>query len=204
MTIRIGLIDDHPVVIGGLEAALNAVDGLSVRARAGTLAEAAALLARDDLDVVLLDIRLTDGNGLSLLHADRLPPPAVVVFSSFTSTQYASAAIRLGAQGFLLKLAPLDEVVEAIRQVAAGGSWFTAAQLRASVRGYVTLSPRERDVVELVLAGCSNDEIAGRLGISAKTVESHLSRLFERFEVMSRLELGLRAEREGWLDFEAR
>jgi DNA-binding NarL/FixJ family response regulator len=202
MTIRIGLIDDHPVVIGGLEAALNAIADFEVVASAGNLSEGTALLARSDIDVVLLDVRLADGNGLSLLQVDRPPRPAVIVLSSFKTTQYVSAAVRFGAQGFLLKTAPLDDVAQAIRQVTGGGSWFTAEQLRASATGFVTLTPRDREVLQLVLGGHSNDEIAARLRISAKTVEAHLSRLFERFGVMSRLELGLRAEREAWLDLE--
>ena len=204
LTIRIGLVDDHPLVLGGLEAALDAVEGFDVVARAGTIGEARALLAHDDLDVVLLDIRLSDGNALSLLGPDRVPPPAVLVLSSFTNTQYVSAAISLGAQGYLLKTAPIEDVTDAVRTVAGGGSWFSAAQLRAAGKGFVTLTARERQVVELVMTGCTNDEIAARLKVSPKTIEAHLSRLFERFDVVSRLELGLRAEREGWLDFEAR
>lgn len=204
VTVRIGLVDDHPLVIGGLRAALSAITGLEVAATAGTLADARTLLARGDLDVVLLDVRLADGNALSLLGPERVPPPAVLVLSSFTSTQYVSAAISRGAQGYLLKTAPIEEVVAAIRTVAGGGAWFTAEQLRTSARGGVTLTPRERQVVELVLTGATNDEIAARLGITTKTIEAHLSRMFQRFDVMSRLELGLRAEREGWLDLEPR
>jgi len=134
VTIRIGLVDDHPVVLDGLAAALGAVPGLEVAARAGTIAGATALLARADLDVVLLDVRLGDGNALSLLRDRPAPGPGVVVLSSFTSGQYVAAAIRLGAQGFVLKTAPLEEVAEAVRLVAAGGSWFTAAQLRTEPR----------------------------------------------------------------------
>jgi DNA-binding NarL/FixJ family response regulator len=202
VTIRIGLVDDHPVVLDGLAAALGAVPGLEVAARAGTIAGAAALLARADLDVVLLDVRLGDDNALSLLRGRPVPGPAVLVLSSFTSGQYVAAAIRLGAQGFALKTAPLEEVAEAVRLVAAGGSWFTAAQLRAGAEGPVRLTGRERDVVGLLVDGLSNDEIASRLAVSVKTVEAHLSRLYGRLGAMSRLELGLRAEREGWLDLD--
>ena len=204
MTIRIGIVDDHPVVLGGLEAGLGTVAEFEVVARAGSVAEAKSMLARQDLDVVLLDVRLSDGNSLPLLgRSDRGPKPAVIVLSSFKTTQYVAAAIRFGAQGFLLKTAPLEELVEAIRQVGTGGSWFTAEQLRTGRAGYVALTPRERDVLGLVLGGHSNDEIASRLHTSRKTIEAHLSRLYERFGVLSRLELGLRAEREGWLDVES-
>jgi DNA-binding NarL/FixJ family response regulator len=205
MTIRIALVDDHPVVVDGLQAALGASPGLEVVARAGTIREAEALLARDDLDVVLMDVRLPDGNGLELLErtqGSRLA--AVIVLSSFEAAQYVAAAVRYGAGGFLVKTAPLDEVVDAVRRVAAGGSAFSAGQLRVGLEGPVRLRPRERDVLRRVLAGQSNDEIAAGLRTSRKTVEKVLSQLFARFDVSSRLELGLRAEREAWLEIEPR
>lgn len=205
MTIRIGIVDDHPIVVGGLDAALSAVEDFEVGARAGTIHDAEALLARDGLDVVLMDIRLPDGNGLELLQrTDGSRKAAVIVLSSFEAAQYVAAAIRFGAQGFLVKTAPLDDVVEAVRRVAAGGSAFSASQLREGLKGPVRLRPRERDVLRRVLAGQSNDEIAAGLQTSRKTVEKNLSRLFERFGVASRLELGLRAEREAWLEIEPR
>lgn len=205
MTVRIGIVDDHPVVVGGLAAALDAVEGLEVVARAGTIRDAEGLLARDGLDVILMDVRLPDGNGLELLErTDGTRTAAVIVLSSFEATQYVAAAVRFGAQGFLVKTAPLDEVVDAVRRVAAGGSAFSAGQLREGVKGPVQLRPRERDVLRRVLAGQSNDEIAAGLQTSRKTVEKNLSQLFQRFGVASRLELGLRAEREAWLEIEPR
>jgi DNA-binding NarL/FixJ family response regulator len=205
MTVRIGIVDDHPVVVGGLAAALDAVEGLEVVARAGTIRDAEGLLARDGLDVILMDVRLPDGNGLELLErTGGTRTAAVIVLSSFEATQYVAAAVRFGAQGFLVKTAPLDEVVEAVRRVAAGGSAFSAVQLREGVKGPVQLRPRERDVLRRVLAGQSNDEIATGLQTSRKTVEKNLSQLFQRFGVASRLELGLRAEREAWLEIEPR
>jgi DNA-binding NarL/FixJ family response regulator len=205
MTVRIGIVDDHPVVVGGLAAALDAVEGLEVVARAGTIRDAEGLLARDGLDVILMDVRLPDGNGLELLErTDGTRTAAVIVLSSFEATQYVAAAVRFGAQGFLVKTAPLDEVVDAVRRVAAGGSAFSAGQLREGIKGPVQLRPRERDVLRRVLAGQSNDEIAAGLRTSRKTVEKNLSQLFQRFGVASRLELGLRAEREAWLEIEPR
>ena len=205
MTVRIGIVDDHPVVVGGLAAALDAVEGLEVVARAGTIRDAEGLLARDGLDVILMDVRLPDGNGLELLErTGGIRTAAVIVLSSFEATQYVAAAVRFGAQGFLVKTAPLDEVVDAVRRVAAGGSAFSAGQLREGVKGPVQLRPRERDVLRRVLAGQSNDEIAAGLRTSRKTVEKNLSQLFQRFGVASRLELGLRAEREAWLEIEPR
>ena len=200
--IRVGLVDDHPVVMGGIEAALAMAPEVEVAARAGTVDGAAGLLARSDLAVVLLDIRLPDGNGLELLaRTIRSRVPAVIVFSSFEARQYVAAAIRFGAQGFLLKTAPIEDLVEAIRCVAGGGTAFTSDQLRDG--GYVSLTQRERDLVRLVIAARSNDEIAATFQTRRKTVETQLSRLYERVGVTSRVELAVRAEREGWLDVAA-
>jgi len=202
VTIRVALVDDHPVVIGGLDAALSTVDDLTVVAHGANVAEAREILARDDVDVVLLDVRLPDGNGIELLaeRRDRATGPAVVVLSSFMTSQYVGAALRYGAQGFLLKTAPLEDLVAAIRQVAAGGSAFTAEQLRDGQQKFVSLTVREREVLRLVLEGRSNDEIGAALGAARKTVESHLGNLYLRYGVASRIELALRAEREGWLE----
>ena len=201
MMIRVGLVDDHPLALSGLDAALATVDGMEVVAHAGSLAAARELTNRPDLDVLLLDIRLPDGNGLALLsEVGRRRRPAVIVLSSFDMSQYVAAAVRFGAQGFVLKTAPLEELISAIRRVAEGGSAFTAEQLREGRSGFVALSHRERDVLRLILESRSNDEVASALHISPKTVEAHLSRLYERFGAMSRTELALRAEREGWLD----
>lgn len=199
--IRIALIDDHPVVLQGLEAALATVSDVEIVARGGTFAEAFAIIERNDVDVLLLDIRLPDGNGLELLGvASRRGRPAVLILSSFRSRQYVAAALRFGAHGFLLKTTPLAELISAIRSVAAGGTAFTTDQIREGQAGFVKLTEREREIVRLVLAGRSNDEIAVTLKTSRKTVEYHLSRLYERFGIMTRVELALRADHEGWLD----
>jgi DNA-binding NarL/FixJ family response regulator len=199
LTIRVALIDDHPVVLGGLDAALGAIADLAVVAHGQSLAEGRTILERNDVDVALLDIRLPDGNGLALLS--ELAPgrrPAVIVLSSFRTTQYVAAAVRFGAQGFVLKTAPLTELIESIRRVAEGGSAFTAEQLRT---GFVAMTPRELQVLRLVVRGQSNDEIGNEIHASRKTVEAHLSRLYERLGIRGgRIELAIRAEREGWLE----
>jgi DNA-binding NarL/FixJ family response regulator len=158
-------------------------------------------MARSDVDVALVDVRLPDGVGTSLIgNADESGRPAMLMLSSFDHPQYVAAALRLGAHGFLLKTAPLDEIVDAVRRVAAGGTSFTAEQIRESRTADVRLTERERSILRLVLESLSNDEIAARLGLSRKTVEANLTRLYDRFDVLSRTELALRAEREGWLD----
>jgi DNA-binding NarL/FixJ family response regulator len=195
-TIRIAIIDDHPVVREGTAALLAGQQGIEVVGTAGSVEQARTLLNEIDVDVVLLDIRLGSESGLHLLSSGD-EGPAIVMLTAYDYPQYAEAALRLGAAGFVLKTAPLSELVDAIRRAAAGGLAFS---VRPARHRPIHLSTREHDVVRLVVDGYSNDEIAGTLGIAAKTVETYLRRLFERFDLMSRTELATRALREGWLD----
>lgn len=196
--IRLLIVDDHPVVRDGTAALLAAQAGIDVVGTAGSIDEATALIAATPADVLLLDIRLGTDSGLRLLTETADDAPAIIVLTAYDYPQYAEAALRLGASGFVLKTAPLAELLDAIRRVAAGGMAFSIRP-RAGA-GLARLSERELDVVRLVVEGRSNDEIGARLGIGPKTVESHLRRLFERFDLASRTELATRALREGWLD----
>ncbi len=206
MTIDVLLVDDHPVVLDGVTAALAAESDLRVVGRATTVVEARAALATSEPDVVLVDIRLPDGSGLDLVAeaAARQPRPAWIVLSSFETPQYLAVAMEIGAVGYLLKTAPTAEIVAAVRAAARGGVAFTAAQLAAArASGVVRLSQVDRGIVHGLLDGRSNDEIGAAVGIAERTVEVHLSRLYDRFGVTSRTELALLAEREGWLDLPA-
>ena len=195
--IRLIVVDDHPVVREGTASLLAAQPGVAVVATAGSIDDARAAIDRVEADVLLLDIRLGSDSGLRLL-GERRDGPAIIVLTAYDYPQYAEAALRLGASGFVLKTAPIGELLDAIRRVAGGGLAF-AVRPRSGV-GAVRLSERELDVVRLVVDGHSNDEIGARLGIGPKTVESHLRRLFERFDLASRTELATRALREGWLE----
>jgi DNA-binding NarL/FixJ family response regulator len=196
--IRVIVIDDHPVVRDGTAALLAAQPGIEIVATAGSVDEGVAAIRRIPADVALLDIRLGADSGLRLLDPGATDGPGVIVLTAYDYPQYAEAALRLGASGFVLKTAPLAELLDAIRRVAAGGLAFAVRPpAGASV---ARLSERELQVVRLVVEGHSNDEIAARLGIGPKTVESHLRRLFERFDLASRTELATRALREGWLE----
>jgi DNA-binding NarL/FixJ family response regulator len=201
VTIRLAIVDDHPMVTDGLDAALATFEDLSVVAHGSSVADARALLVRDDLDVVLLDVRLDDGNGIQAL-AERGPRtrPGVLVISSFKTSQYVAASARYGAAGFLLKTVALATLVDAIRTVHGGGSVFTTEQLQ---KGFITLAPRERQVVRLAMDGLSNKEIGVQLNMSPKTVESRLTEIYDRHGITNgRIELSLRAAEEGWLDIE--
>ena len=193
--IRVAIVDDHPVVREGTAALLGAQPGLRIVGTATSLEEAAPLLDPAAVDVLLLDIRLGSDSGLTLLAGDA-PRPAIVILTAYDYPQYAAAAQRMGGSGFVVKTAPLTELVEAIHCAAAGGSAFGYRPDPSAV----ALTRRERDVVRLVADGRSNDEIGASLGISTKTVEGHLRRLFERLGVQSRTELATRAVREGWLE----
>lgn len=206
--IRVAIVDDHPVVGEGTAAVLRAQPDLEVVGVATSLDEARAsgLVDRQAVDVVLLDLRLGGDSGLRLL-ADRSAAdptgqsaagelPAIIILTAYDYPQYVEAALQLGAAGFVLKTAPLPELLEAIRRVAAGGLAFAVRPGSSTVR----LTRREHQVVRLVADGRTNDEIGAALGIGTKTVETHLARLFERLGVGSRTELATRAVREGWLD----
>jgi DNA-binding NarL/FixJ family response regulator len=201
MTIRVALVDDHNMVVEGLEAALARYLDIEVVARGATMAEASRAMDRDDLDIVLLDVRLEDGNALQLLaERPRRDRPRILVVSSFKSSQYAAAASRYGAAGFVLKAIPLPALVEAIRAVADGQTVFSAEQLASR---FVTLTPREREVLRFAMDGLSNKEIGARLGLHRKTVEAHLSDVFEKYDIRGgRIELSIKAAEEGWLEIQ--
>ena len=193
--IRVAIVDDHPVVREGTAALLATVPGLCIAGTAGSLEDSIPLLDPVAVDVLLLDIRLGSQSGLTLLGG-KASLPAIVVLTAYDYPQYAAAALRLGASGFVLKTAPIAELVEAIRRAASGGLAFGVRPIGLAP----IFTAREREVVALVVEGRSNDEIGAALGITSKTVEAHLSRLFDRLGLQSRTELATRALREGWLE----
>ena len=202
MSVGLLLVDDHPIVLDGLRAALARHAEIKIVAEAASLAEARAAIAKPGIDVVLLDLRLPDGSGIDLLRDAQAmsAPPAVIVLSSFLTPQYVNAAIALGASGFLLKTAATDEILAAIAMVSEGRLAFTAEQVRESRKAaWAPLTEREHDIIAGVMAGRSNDELSGDLGLARKSVEAYLSRLFIRFDVTTRTELAILAEREGLL-----
>jgi DNA-binding NarL/FixJ family response regulator len=194
-TIRVAVVDDHPVVREGTAAIVEQAPDLELVGTAANVDEAAPLLDATRVDVLLLDLRLGQEFGFRLLEG-RGVRPAVVVVTSYDYPQYVDAALRMGAAGYVLKTAPVAELLDAIRRAAAGKLAFN---LRPGT-GAPPLSARERQVVAAVSDGLSNDEVAARLGIAPRTVESHLRRLFDRHGLASRTELATRALREGWLE----
>jgi DNA-binding NarL/FixJ family response regulator len=198
--IRVAIVDDHPALREGTATLLEREPDIEIVALVGTLAEAHALVdGPQPPDILIQDIRLGEESGLRMLAGEAAPAPAgprVILWTAYDYPQYAAYARRAGAAGFVVKTSPVGELVAAIRTVAAGGTHFgTHAD-----QGVTAISPRELEVLRLVADGMSNDRIGVELGITTRTVEAHLTRLYERSATQSRTELATRALREGWLD----
>jgi DNA-binding NarL/FixJ family response regulator len=203
--IRLAVVDDHPAIAAALAAAIRGRDDLTLVGSVTTAAEAVDLVERALPDVVLCDLWL-DGEpgGLDVLAAltagdGRRQPPRVLVLSGFDQPSFLRAAFEGGAAGYVSKASPVGAIVDAVLAVARGETAFPAVTLRALRDAPRRPSAREMGAIRLLARGASNDEIAVGLGISIKTVESHLRRLFGRYGVLSRTELAMLAVREGWL-----
>jgi DNA-binding NarL/FixJ family response regulator len=202
--IRLAVVDDHPAIVAALEAAIRDRDDLELVGSTTTAADALDLVERTGPDILICDLWL-DGepSGLDVLAALTAPSrrgrPRVLVLSGFDQPSFLRAAFEGGAAGYLSKSSPVDSILEAILAVARGETRFPPVTLRALRDAPRRPSAREMGAIRLLARGASNDEIAVGLGISIKTVESHLRRLFGRYGVLSRTELAMLAVREGWL-----
>jgi len=200
----VGLVDDHPAIVASIVTAIEAADDLELGGVGSTLEQALTIAAATPRpDVVLCDMQLAGGaEGLDVLQ--RLDAvdgrgPAVIILSGFDQRSLIRTAFERGAAGYLIKTAPIDEILAAIRTVAAGGTAFSAAAVGAVRTAPRRPSDREIQVLGLVGGGASNAEAAASLGVSEKTIESHLRRLFDRYGVLSRTELTVFAINEGWV-----
>jgi DNA-binding NarL/FixJ family response regulator len=203
--IVVGVVDDHPAIVASVIAAIEATDDLRVGGVASNIDDAIALAHSDrpsPIDVLLCDMQLAGGaEGLRLLAGrdEARHRPAVVILSGFDQPSLIRAAFERGAAGYIVKTAPLDAILDAVRVVAAGGTAFSASAVGAVRSAPRRPSDREIQVLGLVAAGASNGEVAAALGVSEKTVESHLRRMFDRYGVLSRTELTVFAINEGWV-----
>ncbi|MEW6225765.1 MAG: response regulator transcription factor [Chloroflexota bacterium] len=206
--IRIVLVDDHPAILDAVSAAVRAAPDLALAGTARSLDDARSLITGPrgvTPDVVVSDVQLAgEAEGLRLLEAVEPGGPAVLLLSSFDQPPLIRTAFERGAAGYLLKTSEVSEILDAIRTVAGGGTAFSASMLRTIRSAPRRPSDREIEVLTLVCGGASNDEVGARLGVTEKTVESHLRRLFDRYGVLSRTELAVLALREGWVTEKAR
>lgn len=181
--IRIIVVDDHPVVREGLVAALVRREDFSIVASYGSAEE--LLASRVEADVLLLDLELP---GISGIHAlPKLSTPALVL-TAYASDEQIDAVLRAGARGCLLKGAAIEEIERAIRTVAQGETYIDprVASRIVSLARAPRLSPRERDVLRLVVAGKSNKEIAAALLVAERTVKFHMTSIFNKLGAENR------------------
>jgi DNA-binding NarL/FixJ family response regulator len=198
--IRLAIVEDHPAIADGLAALLRDSLDVTVVGIARDMPTASALIERTSPEVVLCDIRLSaTGDGFDLVRR-HTPGPAFIMLSAYSYPSYQVRAVELGVKGYLSKMATADQLLTAIRRVAAGGTAFPAAVRQAVRTALPPPAPRELEILGLVAEGYPNAEIARRLSIRIKTVESQLRRLFDRYDVTSRTALARVAERQGWLE----
>lgn len=205
-TIRLAIADDHPAIGAAILAAVAADGGeprIELAGHARTFDEAIALAKRrgpERPDVLLCDLQLTSGlDGLRVIEAAGRDGPRAIAFTSFDRASLVREVFERGGAGFLSKSTEMEVVIRAVRTVAAGGAAFSAADLDAVRTTPRAPSEREVEVIRGLMTGSTSDEIGHRLGISGRTVESHLRRLFDRYGVVSRTELVVLATHEGWV-----
>lgn len=182
------LVDDDSIVRGWVRLTLEQTE-FDLAGEASSVEEARALLQRRTARLLLLDYRLPDGVGTEMLRslrADRLTTPALIMTAK-PKRGFNEAARAAGAQGTVLTTGSADELLAALRAVAAGDESFDGRH-PACAPGHGTLSPREREVIRLVAAGATNPEIADELGIGSETVKTLLGRVFSKLGVRRRAE----------------
>jgi DNA-binding NarL/FixJ family response regulator len=210
--IRILVADDHPVVRGGLVALLRTIDGIDV---VGEAADGAAAVREAQLsrpDVVLMDVRMPDLDGVEATRRIRaaVPSTRVLMLTMYDDDATVFTAMQAGAQGYLLKEAEQEEIVRAVRAVVAGDAIFgpgVAERVLGFFSGpppaaapdypFPELTERERVVLELLARGRGTTEIAGELFLSPKTVANNMTSIFAKLQVASRAEAIVRAHEGG-------
>jgi DNA-binding NarL/FixJ family response regulator len=200
--IRVLIADDQVLVRAGFRMILGSEPGLDVVGEAGDGLEAVSLAVELEPDVVLMDIRMPELDGIEATRRTVARPnaPRVLVLTTFDLDEYVYEALRAGASGFLLKDAPEDQLVAGIRIVADGGSLFAPSVTRRLVERYVDarpstpppalddLTPRETEVLRLVAQGLSNAEISAHLVVSEHTTKTHVARILQKLDLRDRVQ----------------
>jgi DNA-binding NarL/FixJ family response regulator len=207
--VRLVIADDHRVVRDGIRYMLADAPGIEIAGEASSGEELIELLETDPVDVVLLDVRMPGMNGFDVLERlqEGLSQVRVIMLSMHDAPGYVRRAIELGAAGYLLKSASRDEVIAAIDAVLEGGAYVQGELVQPLVNELSgkpglgsALSPRERQVLQLVADGFENKQIVTELGLSEGTVKTYLRGIFQRLDVSSRAEAVAVGLRRGIID----
>jgi DNA-binding NarL/FixJ family response regulator len=208
MAIKIVVADDHEVVRLGLRTLLANTD-IKIAAEASSGEEAVKLAMKHNPDVVLLDIRMAEGDGLNALGRIKLDKPEmpILMFSTYDNPTYVARAVALGAAGYVLKGAGRDKLIEGIRKAAAGESVWTREELRRVTGALATprlnsdvevpLTQRESEVLRQLALGLTNKVIAQSLDISYETVKEHVQHILRKVGVTDRTQAAVWAVRKG-------
>jgi DNA-binding NarL/FixJ family response regulator len=213
--LRVLLVDDHPVVLAGLKALVQTDPGVRIVGEARDGRTALRLAAATSPDVVVLDLSLPEVNGAEVaptLLAER-PGCRILVMTVHEDRATVRRLMAIGVAGYLVKRSAADDLLRAIHAVAAGGLYLdpliagkalttNRASARDSDDGEVALSDRETDVLRLIATGHSNKEIATRLGISVKTIETYKVRAMDKLGFRTRVDVIRHAATRGWLSSE--
>jgi DNA-binding NarL/FixJ family response regulator len=200
MDITVVLIDDHPLVLNGLEQLLASGQDFRVLAKCGTAAEGLRAVRSLDPDVVVLDLCLPDQNGLEVLRSlDATTRPAVVVLTASDDEEELLQAVRCGARGVVLKATAPRVLEECIQTIHAGGQWLNVEgvdlserlERRQTIEGELgeRLTPREMEIFRLAAAGLDNEAIAAGLAISVGTTKIHLHHVYDKLQLSGRRDL---------------
>jgi DNA-binding NarL/FixJ family response regulator len=213
--IRVLLADDQALIRAGFRVLLSSAEGLEVVGEARNGSEAVGLARQLRADVVLMDIRMPDVDGLEATRRiaadDNLAGVKVIILTTFESDEYVYQAIRAGASGFLVKDAEPADLIQAVRVVAAGDALLAPRvtrrlitdlasrpeRLQLDSRHLAALTDREREVMSLVAGGLSNDEIAAQLFVSPLTAKTHVSRILTKLDARDRAQLVVLAYESG-------
>jgi DNA-binding NarL/FixJ family response regulator len=209
---RVLLVDDHELVRQGIAAMLATASDIQIIGNARSGREALEVARKELPDIVLMDVRMPDMDGLEATRKikEERPRTAVIMLTMHDNPTYLRDAVRAGAAGYLLKDVSKDELVDAVRQVATGGAFIESQMLKGMLSelkptgqaapAAKNLTKREREILSLVAEGMSNREIAEKLVLSPETVKSHVAAILEKLNVSDRTQAAIYAVRNGLVE----